>query len=237
MDREYQKWKSPSLGRDMEIMIFGKEGAPVLLFPSGHGGHLEWDEQGGIDIVQEQIEKGYNQFFCVDNVADESFLNTEADAPVKVMRENQYEMYILDEVLPFISERNPSPFLILSGVQMGAYHSLKLALKQPSLVHKVIAMSGYYDINVHLNGFKDESSYFINPIEFMPNLNEDSILNAISAVDIRLISYLNDPNREATRRMSDTLWMKFINHNHFVWEQDAQNPWRLFPEMLKDNLI
>jgi esterase/lipase superfamily enzyme len=237
MNREYQKWKSPSLGRDMEMLIFGKEGTPVIIFPQGQGSFFEWEDTGGLDTLQEQIEKGYNQFFCVDNVADESFLNEDVDPYVRVMRENQYEMYILDEVLPFISEQNTNPYLILAGAGMGAYHSLKMALKQPDLFHKVIGMSGNYDINVHLDGFKDDNSYYNNPIEFIPNLNDEKILKAISAVDIRLISYLNDPNREATRKMSDTLWMKFINHNHFVWEEETQNPWKLFPGMLKDNLI
>lgn len=221
----------------MEMLIFGKEGAPVIIFPGGEGRFYEWENEGGIDVLQEQIEKGYNQFFCVDNVADESFLNKDVDPYVRLIRENQYEMYILDEVLPFISEQNTNPYLILAGSEIGAYHSLKLALKQPDLVHKVIAMSGYYDINVHLDGFKDDNSYYNNPIEFIPNLNDEKILKAISAVDIRLISYLNDANREPTRKMSDTLWMKFINHNHFVWEEESQNPWKLYPGMLKDNLI
>jgi esterase/lipase superfamily enzyme len=237
MNREYQKWKSPSLGRDMEMLIFGKEGTPVIIFPQANGRFFEWEDEGGIDAVEEQIEKGYNQFFCVDNVADESFLNQDVDPYVRVMRENQYEMYLIDEVLPFISEENSNPYVITAGAGLGAYHAMKLGLKQPGLFDKVIAMSGYFDINVHLDGFKDENSYYHNPIEFLPNLNDEKILNAISAIDIRLISYLNDPNREPSQKMSDTLWMKFINHNYYVWEEETENPWSLYPGMLKDNLI
>ena len=34
MNREYHKWFSPSLGRDMELLIFGDAGEPVIFFPT-----------------------------------------------------------------------------------------------------------------------------------------------------------------------------------------------------------
>jgi esterase/lipase superfamily enzyme len=237
MQREYRKWKSPSLGRDMEMLVFGKEGTPVLIFPTEEGRFFEWEDQGVMEAVNEQIEMGYNQFFCVDSLDKESFLNQDVDPYTRLIRENQYQMYIKDEVIPFISEQNSNPYLITSGSGFGAYHALNFALKYPDLANKVLAMSGYYDINVHLNGFKDDNSYFNNPVEFIPNLNDENLLKEISALDIRLFSYQNDPNREATQKMSEILWLKFIEHEHYVWDEETSNPWTLIPDMFKENLF
>ena len=237
MQREYIKWKSPSLGRDMEMLVFGKGGTPVLVFPTDQGRFFEWEEHGAIGTFSEQIEEEYNQFFFVDSVAGESFLNKDVDPLTRVMREDQYELYIVDEVLPYINDVNSNPFVISAGAELGAYQALRLALKNSELFDKVISISGYYDINVFLDGFKDDNSYYNNPIEFIPNLNDDTILKSISSLDLRLISYLNDSNRIETLRMSDILWMKFLQHEITVWEEETSNPWTLYPIMLRENLI
>ena len=46
MQREYIKWKSPSLGKEMEMLVFGKEGTPVIVFPTENGRFFEWEDQG-----------------------------------------------------------------------------------------------------------------------------------------------------------------------------------------------
>jgi esterase/lipase superfamily enzyme len=237
MQREYRKWKSPSLGREMEMLVFGTGGTPVLIFPSDHGRFHEWEDQGIMGEVQEQIENGYNQFFCVDSVAIESYLNKDVDPFVRLMRENQFQMYIMDEVLPLISEENSNPYLISAGVGLGAYQALIFALKYPYSFNRLISISGYYDINAYLDGFKDENSYYNNPIEFMPNLNNSSLLKAISSVDIRLISYLNDPNRDQSLKMSDILWLKGIEHKHTVLHEEVDNIWSMLPSSFKANLL
>lgn len=237
MQREYQKWKSPSLGKEMEMLVFGKSGTPVIVFPSEEGRFFEWEDQGVIEAASYQIENGYNQIFCIDSVLSESLLNKDVDPYVRIMRENQYQDYILDEVIPFISEQNTNPFIMSAGFGLGAYQALNLALKHPGQFDKVIGISGNYDLNTYLDGFKDDNSYFNNPIEFVPNLNDSSILSSISSVDLRLISYLNDPNKAATQKMSDILWLKFIEHNLYVWDELASNPWSLVPSMFVDNLI
>ncbi|PWN07515.1 alpha/beta hydrolase-fold protein [Rhodohalobacter mucosus] len=237
MQREYIKWKSPSLGRDMEMLIFGKGGTPVLVFPTDHGRFYEWEDQGTVDVFSEQIEHGYNQFFFVDSVASESFLNKDVDPYTRLMREEQYELYIIDEVLPYINDENNNPFVIAAGAELGAYQSLRLALKNPELFDKVISISGYYDINLFLDGFKDDNSYYNNPVEFIPNLNDDAILKSISSLDLRLISYLNDSHKTETLKMSDILWMKFLQHDITVWKEETSNPWALYPIMLRENLI
>ena len=46
MNREYHRWYSPSLNRDMELLIFGHAGARVLVFPTSLGKYFEWEDRG-----------------------------------------------------------------------------------------------------------------------------------------------------------------------------------------------
>src|SRR5688572_7945895 len=46
MRRDYHRWYSPSLGRDMELLVFGHAGARVLVFPTSLGKYYEWEDRG-----------------------------------------------------------------------------------------------------------------------------------------------------------------------------------------------
>lgn len=237
MEREYCKWKSPSLGKEMEMLIFGKKGTPVVIFPSEEGSFFEWEDAGIMEALREQAEEGYNQFFCVDSVNEESFLNKAVDPYVRISRQKQYEDYIMDEVLPQIKERNSNGYFVFTGANLGAYHALLLALKHPSKVHKVISISGSFDIKAYMDGFYDDNVYYNNPVDFIPNMNDLKTLKQISEIDIRLLSYKNDPQQGATRRMSDTLWMKNLEHEFYIWDEEVSDPWEVVAPMLREHLF
>ena len=76
MKREYHRWFSPSLDRDMELLVFGHGGARVLVFPTSQGRFYEWEDRGMMDTFREQIDRGWFQFFCVDSVDAESWYAT-----------------------------------------------------------------------------------------------------------------------------------------------------------------
>lgn len=230
-------WKSPSLGKKMEISVFGTGGTPVLIFPSEEGDMEEWNEAGIMQALGEQIDEEYNQFFCVNSVAEESLLKKVAEPPMRIRRQMQYEQYIIDEVVPFIRNENSNPYLIFSGAFLGAYYALLFALKYPHKVNKVIGISGTYNIKPYLDGHYDDNVYYNNPVDFVPNLNDPSILKVISEIDIRLLSYQNDPQRASSERMSDTLWLKNVEHNFYVWDEVISDPWKLIDSMFKEHLF
>ncbi|REL38330.1 esterase [Rhodohalobacter sp. SW132] len=237
MKREEHSWKSPSLGKKMKLLKYGTSGAPVIIFPSEEGTCSEWEETGMIESLQVQINEGYNQFFCVDSIAEESLLNKEADPSLRIRRQMQYEQYITDEVIPFVRKQNSSSYLILSGAFLGAYYAFLIGLKHPELVHKVIGISGMYDIKSYLDGHYDDSAYFSNPIDFLPNLNDRAILKQFEDVDFRLLSYSNDPLRGCSEKISDLLWSKNINHKFYVWDEKVSDPWKLVDSMFIEHLF
>jgi esterase/lipase superfamily enzyme len=73
MNREYHRWHSPALNRDMELLIFGHAGAKVLVFPTSLGKYYEWEDRGMIGALGEQLQRGWIQLFCVDSVDAESW--------------------------------------------------------------------------------------------------------------------------------------------------------------------
>jgi esterase/lipase superfamily enzyme len=73
MHRSYHRWFSPTLGRDMEMLLFGHAGAPVLVFPTSQGRFYEFEDRGMVGTLSEQLEQGWIQLICVDSIDSESF--------------------------------------------------------------------------------------------------------------------------------------------------------------------
>lgn len=75
MREEYFKWYSPNLSRDIEMLVFGHAGYPVILFPTSMGSFYENRDQGLIGSAHWFIEQGLVQIFCPDSVDKDSFYN------------------------------------------------------------------------------------------------------------------------------------------------------------------
>ena len=45
MNREYHKWYSNALRRDMELLIFGHSGIPLLVFPTSMGRFFDYESR------------------------------------------------------------------------------------------------------------------------------------------------------------------------------------------------
>ncbi|PYX71444.1 MAG: esterase, partial [Acidobacteria bacterium] len=102
MIREYHKEYSQELHRDMEMLVFGHAGTPLLVFPTSRGKFFEYEDRGMIGVLGRKIERGELQVFCPDSVDSESWYNKGVHPRVRVLRHLQYERYILHELLPFI---------------------------------------------------------------------------------------------------------------------------------------
>lgn len=235
MERRHISWRSPSMGKEMELLIIGHGGTPVLIFPSAHGNFREWDNHGAFAVLEEQAEKGYNQFFCADTFS-ECFLKRDIDPVSRMKRFNSYQAYVTDELLPFIRRENDHLYRITAGAALGAYAAVLFALKHPDSFNKVIGLCGYYDIRVHMEHMIDDHIYFNNPAEFVPNISDDKLLKSIKNLNIRLINYRNSDTQVATEAFSDLLRRKYIEHQLFTWNKETDDMWKFLPAMLKENL-
>jgi len=237
MNREYVKWWSPSLGRDMELLVFGHSGTPMIVFPSSMGRFHEWEDFKMLDAIRYQVENGFNQVICVDSVDKESFYNKMADPYVRIVRHRQYDGYIVDEVIPFIHSRNPNRFIIAAGASFGAYHALNVAFKYPQLISKLIAMSGKYDIRTFMDGFYDDNVYFNNPVDFVPGMNDHNLLENLRKMDIRLVTGEWDMCMDAAVDMSDKLHRKSVPHTLDIWGDQTKHDWPWWRDMIKKHIL
>ena len=213
MHREHVRWFSPSLGREMDILVFGHAGTPVLAFPSSLGRFFEWEDFGMVGALSHQLSEGHNQLICVDSVYAESLYNTDVDPYVRIKRHQQYEQYATAEVVPFIRNRTGNDFIIATGASFGAYHAANLVFKNPWAFGKLVALSGKFDIKSQLDGFYNDDVYFSNPVDFLPNLSDHETLEAIRRNHIILTAGEFDPCRQANEDMSWVLRAKGISHS------------------------
>jgi len=226
MHREYQRWFSPVLGRDMELLIFGHAGARVLVFPTSMGRYFEWEDRGMVGALREHLERGWIQLYCVDSVDEYTWYAKYIHPAERARRHGLYEAYLLNEVLPLSTHRNANPFLITTGASFGAYHALNLALRHPHLVGRTIGMSGLYDINEQTGGYSDESVYFNNPADFIQNEHDPWRLEALRRIDIILAIGRDDAMRANNEWISRVLWEKGIGNALRLWDGWAHDwPW------------
>lgn len=237
MDKTPKKWRSPSLGKEMNIDVFGTSGTPILALPSRGKPCSEWKEQGMVESISFQLNNGFNQLFCVDSIEQESFLNERISPEKRVMRHRQFESYIIEEVVPFIRDINKIDFIIVAGVDTGGYHAINLALKHPNKFGKAIGISGVYDIKSFMNGYYSDDVYYNNPVDYIPNLNKRELLYDIRDVDFRLVTYQDDSHKEEAIRMGDVLRLKFIEHRLDIWDLNGNNKWNLWKQMLQTHII
>ncbi len=226
MRREYFRWWSPALQRDMELLVVGHSGARVIVFPTSMGKFYEWEDRGMMEAMRWQIERGWFQFFCVDSADAESWYNYGAHPGYRAYRQVQYERYILDEVIPLSWNMNRTPYLITTGASFGAYHAVNMALRWPQVFQRALGMSGIYDISRWVPGYQDDNVYFNNPVSYIKNAHDPRHLDRLRRLDLIIVVGEHDPHIGHNRYFSDLLWQKNIWHALRVWDGWAHDwPW------------
>ncbi|HEX5727566.1 MAG TPA: alpha/beta hydrolase-fold protein [Longimicrobiaceae bacterium] len=226
MNREFHRWYSPSLGRDMELLVFGHGGARVLVFPTSMGRYFEWEDRGMMDALGDHLRSGSLQLFCVDSVDAESWYAKRRHPHDRAVRNFQYEDYILREVLPFSWERNPNPFLIATGASFGAYHAVNLAFRHPWWFGRVIGMSGMYDVREFSDGYYDEAIAASNPSHYVSLLHDPARLEALRRMDIVLATGRSDSFVGNNEYLSRALWERGVGNALRLWDGWAHDwPW------------
>ncbi len=232
MFRDHARWFSPSLGRDMELLVFGHAGARVLVFPTSMGRFYEWEDRGMIGTLGEDLERGWLQLYCVDSVDAESWYAKHRFPGERARRHTQYDAYLERELIPFTQSRNPNPFMIATGASFGAYHAVAFALRHPHLVGRVLGMSGLYDIRGMTDGYTDSDVYYANPPDFIAHENDHQRLEAIRRIDIILSIGRDDPAFHDNERFSSAMWRKGIPHAFRPWDGWAHD-WPYWQRMIR----
>lgn len=230
MNREYHKWWSDNLQRDMELLIFGHAGAKVLIFPTRDGRFFEYEKLGIVAALKHKIDQGWLQLYCIDAVYSESFYCNWAHPSGRIQRHIAFEDYVLDEVIPFMNRQNPHECIISHGLSLGAFHAANIAFRHPQLFKKLVAFSGRYDLTLNiecfndlLDGFYNEDVYFHTPSHFLPNIECDALLSKLKEMDIIIVIGNEDPFLHNNQQLSAVLSEKGIPHQLILWNERAHS--------------
>jgi esterase/lipase superfamily enzyme len=202
----------------MHVRWFGWGGARLLVFPTSMGNHNEWPNRYMPDVLRGHLERGWVQMWCVDHNHDASWYNKQAHPGHRAWLHLQYDRYFREELLPFTQHVNPNPFVIAAGASFGAFHAMSLGLRNPTLIHRIIGMSGMYDIRGMTNGYSDANVFASNPAEFIHFEHEPWRLEAIRRQDIIIAVGRTDPHYQDNVDFSTALWNKGIGNALRVWD-------------------
>lgn len=235
MKREYHRWWSPRLKRNMEILVFGHAGARVLVFPTRSARFYEYENLRLLEQNRHKIESGQLQLFCVDSIDAESFYCWWAHPYGRIQRHIQYEEYILNEVYPLMDRINNHPCTISHGCSLGAFHAANIAFRHPHLFNKLCVFSGRFDLTLQVDvftdlfsGFYNEDIYYHTPTHFLPRLHCQQRIDALKRMDIVLVIGREDPFLNNNIIMSRILNQKGVNHRLHIWDERAHSAyyWR-----------
>ncbi len=236
IERAFEEWWSPSLGRDMEMLTFGHSGKPVLGLIGNKERYYDWENQEIVGELQWPLAEGFNQLYCIDSIDSECILNEKVDTDVRIRRYKQYMAYISEEVFPFISDQSGYNRITLTGFDTGALHALNLALHHPEKFEKLVLVNGVYDIRPFMDGFVDEQIERYNPVTFITNPVNSNRVNKLKELDIRIVASHTETEYYQAGKLSEGLKQKNVSHQLDFWVEEHQNKWQLWGQMLNKHI-
>lgn len=229
MHRQHRKWWSPALERDMEMLVFGDRGTPVLVFPTSMGRFYQWEDFGLVGHMAPRIDGGWLQLWCVDTVDGESFYAKQRSPQERAARHLAYERYLLDEAIPAIRADNEVPFLIVAGASFGATHAAMLVTRHPGVARKAVCLSGAYGVSRWLDGATD--AYYLDPLAFLPGLSDERYLGPMRDTEIVIATGELDPNVDESKRLAALLQEKGVPADLHLWQGWAHD-WPFWKDMV-----
>jgi esterase/lipase superfamily enzyme len=228
LNREYHRWPSTRLGREMGVAVYGHWGAPLLVFPTSGGDEWEYERQGMVDALAAHLEAGRVKVFCAGSVNDASWYDKLASPAQRVRVQASFDAYVASELVPFIHDhcRTPGIAIATAGSSFGAYHAVNSLLKHPKLFHRCFGLSGIYDLRRFMDGHYDDTFYFNNPVDYAANLADPALLDALRSCDIHLVTG-SGPWEDSgpTRQLAAVLAARGIPHSLDDWGPEGGHDW------------
>lgn len=230
MQVDYHKFYSSRLGRDMEFKSYGHGGKPMIVFPSSGGRFFEYEGFGMIHALKEYIDNGNITVYTADSIDNETWLNKEKTVEDIGRLHNDYDSYIVDELVPFI--KNHSNYyggMIASGCSMGGYHSANFYFKHPDVFDTVIALSGIYDarffVGDNINVFE---AYVNSPVDYLAKLEDNRYLDLYREGNIIICTgqgAWEEDSVKDTKTLENVMRSKGIPAWVDYWGEDVHHDW------------
>lgn len=233
MKREYHKWFSHELGRDMEMLVFGHDGLPAIVFPTSQGRFYEFEDRGMVGAVADKIDAGKLQLYCVDSVDAESWYNRNVPPRWRIARHVQYDKYIVHEVVPFARWINQRPHFVTVGCSFGGYHAVNAAFRHPDIFTGCLSMSGAFDLQElgFLHGYYDDDVFYNQPLAYLPGLNDHWFLDRMRHSNYVLATGVHDQCWNDNERLAAVMRSRGIPVQLDVWGDNTGHDWPWWQRM------
>jgi esterase/lipase superfamily enzyme len=231
LKEEYHKWYSPTLSKEMEMMVYGHAGYPVILFPTTMGRYYECKDFKLIESAQWFLDQGLVQIYCPDSVNELSWYNKGIHPAERVKNHMWYDKFILEELVSSICHQKGMSKVAVAGPSFGGYQAANFAFRHPDKVSHMFSMSGSFDIKSFLDGYYDDNCYFNNPVDYLPDSNHPDLWNMKIVLGVGEWDICLDANQKLTNILN----AKKIPHWYDVrkWAEHDWPLWRdMFPHYL-----
>jgi esterase/lipase superfamily enzyme len=229
-------WYSPRLGLEMPIVSYGDRGHPLLVYPTAQADFLENERFWLIKSIEHHIFAGRVRVFSIDSINRFAWMNRTVSVPEAARRQALYSAYVEEEVVPHIRRvmNNSRARVAVTGASFGAFHAANQFFRRPDLFDKLIAMSGFYDLDPdYTHGYRDDDLYFNNPVSYLANMDGEQTRRLRDESEIHIVSGQGAYEApECSRQLSELLWTKGISHNLDLWGHDVNHDWPWWRKML-----
>ena len=234
--RLYESIYSAALGRDMEHLVYGWGGAPVLVFPTSKGRFYQWEDFHMLWSLSEALKRGWLQLFCLDSVDHLSWYNFDIHQREQLDWHLAYEDYLLHEFLPHMRQRNQNPFVILTGASFGGFHAVNFGLRYPGTARRVVAMSGDFQSDKYVDGYYDEDVLANSPLDWLRTLDYHELNPQTRETEFILASGRWDFCKEPTIQLSQEMERLGIPQQCHVWDEPGIHDWPLWRAQIRHYL-
>lgn len=231
MRRDHYSLYSPEINSEGGVLAYGHYGKPLLVFPSEQGHGYDYENNGMIGSIAHLIEAGRVKVYCVDSFDAGSWVDSSLSLEERARQHQRYESWILDRVVPLISEDSGgAQEIITTGCSFGAYHAANLCLKRADIFPVAICQSGVYDVGSLGGGERGDTVYFNNPMDYVANFEGahlEWIRDRVSLVLVCGQGMWEDTTGalDSTKRFGNVLESKGIRHEVDLWGHDVPHDW------------
>jgi esterase/lipase superfamily enzyme len=237
MHIEYHKWWSPQLNQEMELKIYGHYGKPAIAFPAQGGRFFDFENFGMVSAVQHEIDAGRLKLYTVDSVDNQSWANFGLHPADRARRHEDYDRYIIGEVVPFIKDhcQDASLKLLTTGCSMGGYHAGNFFFRHPDIFDTMISLSGLFQLKMFIGDYSDDLVYFNSPLHFLPNLTDPWYLDQYRQSQIIVCTgqgAWEDEMRADAHTLMQILEQKSVPAWIDFWGYDVNHDWPWWQKQL-----
>lgn len=232
MNRHESRLWSGAIGADGTVIRYGHWGRPVLVFPSEQGNASDFENNGMVGAIADLVDAGRLKLYCVDSYDAASWSDSSVELEERARRHGSYESWIIDQVVPWISEDcGGSADIATLGCSLGAFHAANFALKRADLFPLALCFSGNYDPSTW-NGWGERgtAAYFNNPMDYVAHLDGEHLDWLRGRISLLLVCGQGQwedttGSLPSTKELAALLADKQLRHELDLWGHDVPHDW------------